>query len=50
MRVIIRMVLGAVMTVGGSYLYDNHHAAMAVNEPISAQERPLGTFGAWSSA
>ncbi|MEJ2374443.1 MAG: hypothetical protein P8Y71_03160 [Pseudolabrys sp.] len=41
MRLLIGIVLGAVLTVGSAYLYDNHHAAMAVNAPISAQQRPL---------
>jgi hypothetical protein len=34
------MILGAVLTVGGAYLYDSHHAALALNAPASVQ-RPL---------
>jgi hypothetical protein len=31
------MILGAVLTVGGAYLYDSHHAAAAVSAPASTQ-------------
>ena len=41
MRILLGMVLGAVLTVGGAYLYDSHHAALAMNAPASAQQRPL---------
>lgn len=41
MRLLLGMVLGAVLTVGAAYLYDNHHAALAMNGPASAQQRPL---------
>ena len=40
MRVLIGIILGAVLTVGGAYLYDSHHAAVAASAPASAQ-RPL---------
>lgn len=40
MRVLLGLILGAVLTVGGAYLYDSHHAAQAVGAPASAQ-RPL---------
>ena len=29
MRVLLGIILGAVLTVGGAYLYDSHHAAEA---------------------
>ncbi len=40
MRLLIGMVLGAALTVGATYLYDSHHAALALNAP-AASERPL---------
>ncbi len=40
MRVLIGIILGAVLTIGGAYLYDSHHAAAAVGAPASAQ-KPL---------
>ena len=40
MRVLLGIILGAVLTVGGAYLYDSHHAAEAASAPASAQ-RPL---------
>jgi hypothetical protein len=40
MRVLFGIILGAVLTVGAAYLYDSHHAAVALNAPSSAQ-RPL---------
>ena len=40
MRVLIGIILGALLTVGGAYLYDSHHAAVAASAPASAQ-RPL---------
>ena len=40
MRVLLGIILGAVLTVGGAYLYDSHHAAVAMNAPANAQ-RPL---------
>jgi hypothetical protein len=41
MRLLLGIILGAVLTVGGAYLYDSHHAALAMNAPASAQQRPL---------
>ncbi|HZT25450.1 MAG TPA: hypothetical protein VFA57_07075 [Pseudolabrys sp.] len=40
MRVLLGLILGALLTVGGAYLYDSHHAATALNAPANAQ-RPL---------
>jgi hypothetical protein len=40
MRVLLGIILGAVLTVGGAYLYDSHNAALAASAPASAQ-RPL---------
>ena len=45
MRVLIGMILGAILTVGGAYLYDSHNALEAVNAPASAQ-RPLVNWDA----
>jgi hypothetical protein len=39
MRVLIGIVLGAVLTVGGAYLYDTHVASAATSS-VSAQ-RPM---------
>ncbi len=41
MRLLLGMILGALLTVGVAYLYDSHHAALAMNAPASAQQRPL---------
>jgi hypothetical protein len=40
MRLLFGLILGAVLTVGGAYLYDSHNATAAVGAPASAQ-RPL---------
>lgn len=40
MRVLLGIILGAVLTVGGAYLYDTHNATAAVGAPAHA-ERPL---------
>jgi hypothetical protein len=40
MRVLLGIILGALLTVGGAYIYDSHNALEAVNAPTSAQ-RPL---------
>lgn len=40
MRLLLGIILGGVLTVGGAYLYDSHHAAAALTAPASAQ-RPL---------
>ena len=41
MRLLLGMIIGAVLTVGGAYLYDSHHAALALNAPASVEQRPL---------
>ncbi len=40
MRTLLGIILGGILTVGGAYLYDSHHALEAANAPASAQ-RPL---------
>ena len=40
MRVLLGIILGAVLTVGGAYLYDSHNALNAANAPASVQ-RPM---------
>lgn len=40
MRVLIGIVLGAVLTVGGAYLYDSHTASGPATSSTSAQ-RPM---------
>jgi hypothetical protein len=40
MRVLLGIVLGAVLTIGGAYLYDSHNALNAANAPASVQ-RPM---------
>ncbi len=40
MRVLSGIILGAVLTVGGVYLYDSHRALQAANAPASVQ-RPM---------
>lgn len=37
MRVLLGIILGAVLTVGSAYLYDQHNAARASEAPASAQ-------------
>ena len=37
MRVLFGIILGAVLTVGGAYLYDSHNARSAANDTASAQ-------------
>lgn len=37
MRVLLGIILGAVLTVGGAYLYDSHNALTAATAPNSAQ-------------
>jgi len=37
MRVLFGIILGALLTVGGAYIYDSHNALEAVNAPTSAQ-------------
>jgi hypothetical protein len=40
MRVLIGIILGAVLTVGGAYLYDSHATQGALTSSASAQ-RPM---------
>jgi hypothetical protein len=40
MRVLFGIILGAVLTIGGAYLYDSHNALNAANAPASVQ-RPM---------
>lgn len=40
MRVLLGIILGGILTVGGAYLYDSHHALAAANDQASVQ-RPL---------
>ena len=40
MRLLFGIVLGAVLTVGGAYLYDSHQALTAANAPAVAA-RPM---------
>jgi hypothetical protein len=40
MRLLFGLILGAVLTVGVTYVYDSHHTAAAVSGQTSAQ-RPL---------
>ncbi len=38
MRVLFGIILGALLTVGGAYVYDSHNALNAANAPASAQQ------------
>src|SRR5258708_38186320 len=40
MRTLLGIILGALLTVGGAYIYDSHNALDAVNAPTTAQ-KPL---------
>jgi hypothetical protein len=40
MRLLVGIILGAVLTVGGTYVYDSHTAIAATNNQATAQ-RPL---------
>jgi len=40
MRLLLGIILGAVLTIGGAYLYDSHNTAAALEVPASAQ-RPM---------
>jgi len=40
MRVLLGIILGAVLTVGGAYLYDQHNALAATDTSASVQ-RPM---------
>jgi len=41
MRVLLGIILGALLLIGGAYVYDSHNAMVALNDPASAQHRPL---------
>ena len=44
MRLLLGIILGAVLTVGGAYIYDSHNALDAANAPPTAPataQRPL---------
>jgi hypothetical protein len=41
MRVLLGIILGAILTVGGAYLYDSHYALSAENAPAGVQQRPM---------
>ena len=40
MRLLVGLILGALLTVGGAYIYDSRHALDATN-PSASLERPL---------
>lgn len=40
MRLLLGIILGAVLTVGGAYLYDSHNASASIEAPATAQ-RPM---------
>jgi hypothetical protein len=40
MRLLLGIILGALLTVGGAYLYDSHNALEGANAPTTAQ-RPM---------
>ena len=40
MRVLFGIILGALLTVGGAYIYDSHNALEAANAPANVQ-KPL---------
>ena len=40
MRLLLGIILGAVLTIGGAYLYDLHSASAAIETPATAQ-RPM---------
>jgi hypothetical protein len=40
MRVLLGIILGGILTVGGAYIYDSHHALAVANDQAAAQ-RPL---------
>ena len=41
MRVLIGIILGAVLTVGGAYLYDSHTVPGAATSSASLHQRPM---------
>ncbi len=40
MRLLLGIVLGALLTIGGAYLYDSRNAAQAA-DPATAAQRPM---------
>jgi hypothetical protein len=40
MRLFLGIIFGAVLTVGGAYLYDSHNASATIDAPATA-ERPM---------
>ena len=40
MRLLLGIILGALLTIGGAYLYDSHNAT-AATETASASPRPM---------
>jgi len=40
MRVLIGIILGAIITIGGAYLYDSHNA-LASSSAASTAQRPM---------
>jgi hypothetical protein len=38
MRVLLGIVIGGLLTIGGAYLYDNHHATKTANASVRAQQ------------
>jgi hypothetical protein len=47
MRVLIGILLGAILTVGGAYLYDSHNAVAAAN--ANSLQRPMVNWDVVSS-
>ena len=41
MRLLLGIILGAVLTVGGAYIYDSHNALDAANAPATTVQQPL---------
>jgi hypothetical protein len=41
MRVLIGIILGAVLTIGGAYLYDSSHTVVGTNGSSAAAQRPM---------
>ena len=38
MRTLIGIILGAILTVGGAYIYDSHNALAAATDPAATQK------------
>jgi hypothetical protein len=41
MRVLIGIILGAIITIGGAYLYDSHNALASSSNASSGVQRPM---------